>query len=510
MTLFNARSRLQTYSMIIGVVMGIFTAGVAVPLIFAEPARTVSAGPSLLGAGDGGFTGDTVPGAADGDATTTGDAAAVGAGGTTGATGTAGTAGAGGTGTGATGLPGSSSGGGAAGGGPAAKPSGPAIKVGIMILDLANVTALGFPATGDVESTRKVWQHWVDQLNAAGGINGRPVEAVFTTYDPLSQSSMREACLYLTENKKVFLAIASGGFIGPPMLCFTEEHGTPLLVAGSSGVPQDFYTRSRGLLFTTFMGSDRTVLNFAQELDQAGVLKGKKVGLLFDLRSGPESIIRKLEAELKARGFSVLHTSVFSADFGTAAGQVPLEVQQHSTKGVDVIVNMSHALVFSQFVQDATSKGYVPPYFNSDWNGANSDFYYSNLPDSYNGNVSFTITRSGEHRGNYAEPEIDTQCRTEASKALGREVRRDAEVNFTRECAFLTLMARGLAAAGATATAASFSSGLRSAGRINLASFGGVAFGANRYDGGDHYRTLRWQANCKCIVPVSGFRPTRY
>lgn len=498
MTRFSPRSRLQTYSLILGVVMGIFTAGVAVPLIFADGARVVAAGnnESFLG-DDLGTTADGVAG----DATIEGGAGP----------GTAGAAGSGlpgvdGTGPGGTG-PGGTGPGGA--GGPGGKAGGPAIKFGVMLLDLGNVTALGFPATGDIEETKKVWQHWVDTLNAAGGVNGRPIELHFTTYDPLSEQSMRQACLYMTEQRKVFVAVATGGFIGPPMLCFTEEHNTPLIAAGSSGVPQEYYTRSKGLLFTTFMGSDRTVANLANEVDRLGSLKGKRVGLLFDERSGPASIVRRLESELKNRGYAISHVSVFNADFGTAAGQVPVEVQQHRTKS-DVIVNMSHALVFTQFVQDATSQGYTPPYYNSDWNGANSDFYYSNMPASYNGNVSFTITRTAEHRGNFPEPAIDKQCREEASKALGRQVAREEEVNFSRDCAFWIIATKAFFVPGATTDAAGFARGMRSLGRIAVSGFGGMAFGPNRPDGADQIRTTRWQADCKCVVPVTGFRPVQY
>jgi ABC-type branched-subunit amino acid transport system substrate-binding protein len=503
---------MQTYSLIIGVVVGIFTAGVAVPLVFADGARTVSAvggnGPTSFDDSTG-VGGEAVPG---------GDAVAIDP--ATGApvAGGAGTAGAAGA---ATGLPGSGGAGGTAGpggssgtagggGGTGQKASGPPLKLGVMLLDLGNVTALGFPAGAAVEDGQKVWRHWADTLNAAGGINGRPLELHFTTYDPLSESSMRQACLFLTEQRKVFAAVASAGFIGPPMLCFTEEHGTPLLAAGSSGVPQEYYARSKGLLFTSFMGSDRTVANLAHEVDKLGTLKGKKVGILFDLRSGPESIARKLEKELKDRAYNVSHVSIFSADFGTAAGQVPVEVQQHRTKS-DVIVNMSHALVFTQFVQDATSQGYVPPYFNSDWNGANGDFFYSNMPSSYNGNINFTITRFGEDRANLPEPAVDKQCREEAGKALGRDIpRNDPNGAFYRECAFFTMAVRALVAAGATPTPASLSSGLRNAGRLTVSSFGGIAFGPSRFDGADQIRTARWQSSCKCIVPVSNFRPTQF
>ncbi len=503
---FQRRSRVQTYSMVIGVVIGMFTAGVAVPLIVARPPTTVAAnGATSFEPGTDFGSGDAAradSAALGGDAPSA-DSGVAGGGGALGGS-TSATAG----GSGAAARGNATTGGTA---GSTGKASGPPIKVGILILDLGNVTALGFPAGASVKDMQSVWQYWIDQYNAKGGANGRPLQPFYVTYDPLQEASMREACLELTENKKVFLAVASGGFVGPPMLCFTEEHGTPLLVAGSSGVPQEFFPRSKGLLLTTFQGSDRAVQNLAQELDNINALRNKKVGIMFDLRSGPQSIARRLEQELKGRGHDVRHVSVYSADYQTAASQVPVEVQQMRTNKVDVIVNMAHTLILTQFSQDATSQGYVPPYYNSDWNGANSDFYYSNMPSSYDGNINFTITRTGEYRVNAPEPAIDKRCREEASTALGRTIARDDSTGgFVRDCAFFELATRGLVAAGKNLTPASFSGGLRSLGPVDVAAFGGIAYGPNRFDGADRVRTTQWKSDCKCLVPVTGFRALKY
>lgn len=507
MTRFSARQRAQAYSLVVGLAVGVLVAGVVIPTVVPEPATTVASGRLEAGeSGDGtddGGTGAVGEDGAAGDAVASADGLGTVSGAVGGATTGARTAR--GNVVGGTGSGSGTSGG---GGGGAVPQKGASVKVGVMLLDLANASALGFPTLASIEDQRKVWQRRFDQQNAAGGVNGHPLEPVFTTYDPVSQSSMREACLYLTENKKVFLATGSGGFIGPAMLCFTEEHGTPLLLQGST-VPQEYFTRSKGLLFTAYMGSDRATTNLAHELDTSGFVRDKKVGILFDLRGGPASIARRMESELKNRGIDVAHVSVFSEDFSTAAGQVPIEVQQHSTKGVQVIVNLSHALVFTQFVQDASSRGYRVPYFSSDWNGAHSDFYYSNMPASFDGNMAFTLARTNEARVGLPEPELDRQCREEAGKALGRTLERGSESDFTRDCAFFTLVVKGLVAAGPSPTPASFAQATVNLGRVTLASFGPMAFVPGRPDGGDHYRTIKWDAGCKCLLPISGFRPVR-
>ena len=509
----HVRSKMHVHSMLTGIAIGVITVGLLVPFVFGERAAQVSSGTNSFA--DEGFEGNTRS-SAGGRETRDGGAAGS-AGDAESATGTGGVTG---------GDAGPSRGGDRAGGGrgpgtgagtagPAASGGAGAVKVGILLLDLGNVSDLGFPSVVAVEDVRAVWDHWIEELNAAGGVNGRTVEPVYKTYDPLSEQSMREACLFMTEEQKVPLAVAPGGFVGPPMLCFTQEHATPFIVAGSSGVPQEFFDKSNGLLFTTFMGSDRAVKNLVEEVDRGGgfaapegPLEDLAVGILFDLRSGPQSIAQLAKAEVEARGYRVGRVSVFSADYATAASQVPVEVNEHRAAGVDVILNLSHTLAFTQFVRSTNGSEFR--YFNWDWNGANSDFYYSNMPESYDGNVNFTIQRANEWRADLPEQRIDRQCVDDAEAALGRDIPYDHEDygSFTRQCAFFILMKEAMA--GADMSGPSISRAMQSIGTINLPAFGGTSFGPGRFDAGDHARSMVFEADCTCIIPISGFRPTRF
>lgn len=500
------QTRAQTYFLIIGVVLGVFMAGIAVPLIAGEPAGTsvglaggAPTAPSTVDAG--GFA--TEPGEAGesplGLPGEPGEGGAVPgeAGGPT-------APGAGPAGPGVTG-----SGVGPAPSGQAA--AGPPVKVGIAILDLGQVGRLGFDSAAvDAAAERKVFEKLVADENAAGGINGRPIEAHYDTYDPLSESSMRETCLRFTQDAKVFMAMAPGGFVGAPVLCFTEEHRTPFVFAGSSGVPQEYYTRSRGLLFTGFMGEQRVMWNFADQVNGVMPLRGKKIGIIFDLRSGPESVAATLKTAIEQLGGEVVHTSVFSADLGTASGQVPIEVQRHQTAGSQLIFNAANALVIAQFTQQAQNQQYFPTYFTSDWNGGNSDFYYTGVADSFDGMLNFTAQRVNEYTANLPESEPDRRCREVAQQALGRELTRDEAVAFNRACAMWQMSVGGMRAAGSNLTPQTFSAGMQTLGRMDLPAFGGGALTQGRFDAADHVRTMRWQADCRCIVPVSGFRQTRY
>src|SRR2546421_638249 len=83
---------------------------------------------------------------------------------------------------------------------------------------------------------------------------------------PLDETNLRDACLALTQDAHAFVAVDSAGYVGPSILCFTEENKTPFLLMGSSGVPQEYYPRSHGLLFSIFQGSTRGMQNLAWEV----------------------------------------------------------------------------------------------------------------------------------------------------------------------------------------------------------------------------------------------------
>lgn len=383
--------------------------------------------------------------------------------------------------------------------------SGDPIRVGFLVIDLGNAGGLGFPGIGSLEDQKAIYQAYVDNANANGGVGGRPIEAVFAAFDPANNASFRAACLQLTEDEKVFAAVNAGGFVGDSILCFTQEHGTPFL---AQTAPADFYTKSNGLLFTMFWNSDRMAANLAQEVHDLGALHGKTVGILFDLRSGPASVADELKKNVERLGHKVGHVSVFSADFGSASTQVPVEINRHRANDVDVILNMSNAVVFAQFVQQAEGQAYSLPYFNSDWNGANGDFYYSNMPASYDGNLNFTIARENEGRAGLPEPAIDAECRRLAEAAVGRSLPQDdpEDTGFSRFCNFFTVLHKGLTGAGAELTPRSFSRALQNVGEFQAPNMSTGRLEPGRFDWGASLRTMQWNAGCRCVLPVTDFR----
>src|SRR5207248_4536093 len=62
------------------------------------------------------------------------------------------------------------------------------IKVGFLLYDLGGASQAGFTQTGlDPKPQRAAFEAYVDEGNRAGGINGRKIDAVYATYDLVSE-----------------------------------------------------------------------------------------------------------------------------------------------------------------------------------------------------------------------------------------------------------------------------------------------------------------------------------
>jgi ABC-type branched-subunit amino acid transport system substrate-binding protein len=392
------------------------------------------------------------------------------------------------------------------------------IKLGVLLLDVGGLGQIGVGVPGvDPEEERKAYQGFIDDLNARGGVLGRKVEPVYRKYDVASDDAQRAACLHLTQDAKVFAIVDAGGFRNAPVLCITEENKTPFINVGQSGMPKHWYPRSAGRLFTFFLGGERIMRNFAFELHRLNQLKDKKIGILADLRPGQKETVDVLVDALGDLGYAVTHRSDLANDLSVGASQVPVEVQQMRTKGVDALVIVANTIYASQFVQTAQSQRYDLKYFVSDWQSGNTDVYAQSMPDNFAGALAITATRTGEWRVGMPEAPADAACRKVYEARVGKKLPRTnlSESNFygqvVRLCSALQVFAGAATRAGTTLTRDLLGRGVQALGSLQLGDFGGGSFAVGKFDAADVVRTMQWEAGtCRCWKPIDGFRRTKH
>lgn len=485
--------------MLLGFAAGLLVAGLGVPMLFGERLtptdRATAQGPLTGEAGDPASLEGTEAGAGPGTTAAGGSAA-----GATASTSTAGS--------------------GPAGAAAAARKGGRTdpgvfadrIRLGIPIPNISAEQAEAAGVEGfDAAAFERQFQAFIDDANARGGVNGRKLDPVFRRHDISDADDQRAACNYLTEDAKVFAILNLGSLYGDAVLCITEQHGT--LDLDLDGATDDWYIRSKGLLFSMRAGKSKIFRNLVAELERMGKLKGRTIGIVdADFPSDREAVDRALLPALKQRGYTVAHHTRLSNDAAIAQSQIPVEVSQMRSKGVDAVFVGTNFLYMSLFAQEGEAQQWSPTYLVSDIASSATDLSASFMPDTYKA-YGYTSLRTGEHRIGLPEPAFDAACRKTYEEQTGEQIERgtDAYSSTLIACSLVRTFELAATRTGPNLTRAAFSATMQALGKVTIAYTAPSSFGRGKFDAPDQIRSVEWRRDCRCIIPLDAFRdpPTR-
>ncbi|MHB8465756.1 MAG: ABC transporter substrate-binding protein [Acidimicrobiales bacterium] len=512
-------SRGGAYLLILGVIIGMLAAGLAIPFVFGTPlstgttGSTAAVGPldtsplsSTPTGGGGAAPGVAAPGGRSPGVTPSGVPSA---GGGSGSSSSGGLGLAGPTGPGAPAAP----------GGPTLTATdrgvtANTVTIAFTIADLGGVSRLGYGVPGFDPKTQQANDSvFVDYVNANGGILGRKLAPLYFKYDPLNEQSEQAACLSATQDHAIFAAIDSGGALSfSAQLCFTQQNHTPLLDIGTFGTPTDLYRQALGNLFTVEASGVRALGNAAYLLVSHNVLKGKHIGIIDrDFPGTVQTVKDGMIAVLKQLGYPVVYRSDISMDDGTAAAQIPEAVQQMQAHGADVVMLLTDFITGTDFVQAADKRAYRPLYITSDFESETNDTSVQAMPSSFQA-VGVTASRVGEWRAGIPEAPADAACRKIFTAATHTTPARGdmAYAGVAEACGLVEVLARGARGAGTTLTRANYTTALQQIGSIAYPYFGGFSYRPGKRDGTDPVRLITYRQSCTCWVPASDFVPPRY
>lgn len=511
------QTRARSVVLLLGVVIGLLVAGLAIPFVFGERLGATS---SLSPADDPGVlpgtepSGTPEPGAEPG----TSGPADPGSGGSTGAT--TGTGSTGTSTTGAGGSAGTTSGGTTSSGttGQVPEPgeltatdrgvTASTVKVGFTALDTAGLGRAGVGIGVTVEQQQAAWLGYVKEINARGGLSGRKIEPVVVSYDPLSQESQQQACLQLTQDHKVFAIV--GGFNNPVAVsCVVRENKTPLF-SGYAATMDETFAAAEGRFVAMYSKASRMMALQVAALDQIGKLKGRTIGILNQVSNDPGGkTSTALQRALEARGYKVKRKADLSADAGTAASQVPVAVNQFQQDGINTVLFLAGVITATQFVQQADRQAYRPNYHFSDWANNNNDFTVQNMPASFDGQIGVThIWGHGNKMPFGKENAQAARCRQLYNQHSGRTLaaRGTAEYGATMQnCDSLLAFEKAAQSAGATLTRRTIAAAVPGLGRYPVANWGAGGFGPGKPDFTDQLRLQVFRSSCSCWQPQGGF-----
>jgi ABC-type branched-subunit amino acid transport system substrate-binding protein len=277
------------------------------------------------------------------------------------------------------------------------------IKVSMVSADLSLLSEQNLaPEIGDAVKTM---QAIVADINAHGGVAGRHIVLtphVIKGADAILNPDLgRQACVQATEDDKPAAVIVTAGLPAALVQCVVEDHD-PLAITMDSW-PESLYAAAKGRLFS--LGShisiqaNREYRAWPKTLDDAGLLKGKTVGIIRqDVADQQETTDSSLVPGLEALGYKVAATAVLPCPEGSqTCDQQDVAIQRMKDAGVDVVFLVAQTLAGSATVEAAQKVGYKPQWMTIGNNVTSTVArFYANAKANYDGAYGVDI--------NFADP----------------------------------------------------------------------------------------------------------
>ncbi len=384
------------------------------------------------------------------------------------------------------------------------------IKIGVALANLDSLNRTGVGASnGTVDERTRIWQAIVADANARGGAAGRKIEAAITDYDPIDASTPPQACRRLAEDQKVFAIFGDVGWPRAAVVCATRQYGLPNISYDAQ--ESSTFAESRGLLWTSLASYDRILYNHVVTLHERGLLKGRKLGLV-TIEGTTQAHDRVEIPALRSRGYELAHRANLSQDVATAQSQIPVEIQQMRSKGVDFILWAGGPVNSNFWINNAQRGGYNPRYSFSEYGSGSDDFSVQTVTQQIDA-YAWSSRRKIDRRTSRPPAQSDEACVSRVSKATGLTMPRDRDMYWetTRYCAHLAAFVDAANRAGTNPTRQTFAAAMSNLGqRADLdVGPGGVggSWTPGKADGPDHVHMMRHDVSCRCFRPEGDWFP---
>jgi hypothetical protein len=229
----------------------------------------------------------------------------------------------------------------------------------------------GFAEDDEFGEQTKAINFYVKQINDAGGINGRKINPIITTFDPTNEAEMRALCKTWTEGSPAAFAVLDGigDWTGDDQLCITQEGHTPFI--GQWTTVTNWTKQGSPYLWWT--GPDQaTILQAVVNWGLSAHLIGGtvKVGVIAGSRASDQAALNSyLLPDLRNAGITPVVETVDSdpSDTATTDTQSPLVIQQLRSAGVTSVIPLVPFNVMYPVLQAETAQQYFPKLLLSDY-----------------------------------------------------------------------------------------------------------------------------------------------
>jgi len=240
---------------------------------------------------------------------------------------------------------------------------------------VANLSALsgqfGFATDAEYGEQVKAIDLFVNHINSTGGINGRTINPIITSFDPTNESELHALCTDWTQGSPPVFAVLDGlgTWSGDSQLCITQQGHTPFL--GQWSTVSNWITAGSPYLWWT--GPDDAAIIRATVTwgHSSGLLGGsRKVGVIAgDRASDQQALEQYLLPDLKKVGVNPLVVTIPAQPSETAAtnSEAQLAVERFKAAGVTSLIPLVPFNAFFPVLSDETSQNYFPRLLLSDY-----------------------------------------------------------------------------------------------------------------------------------------------
>jgi ABC-type branched-subunit amino acid transport system substrate-binding protein len=277
------------------------------------------------------------------------------------------------------------------------------VKVGIAIIDYDSIADFVDFERGDQQKTAQIF---VDYINDNGGVDGREIDPVYKTYEPIPGRTPDPLalCTSWTEDEDVFAVVGVFiDFTGQGLLCLTKEHNT---VHIGHELEQPWIDQSPpGLLLTSDTTKESAAKVLINLLVSTGKLRGKTVGILSDQNSETriKDVVKPALQKAKVKTGSTAVLTVTGTDTSAAQAQLDSFIEKWKSEGVNAIYMAGLTVSAKQFVEkikEALPKALLITDADATAQQAQDEVKAGKTPNPYEGMLAVTGQTASERWAN--------------------------------------------------------------------------------------------------------------
>jgi ABC-type branched-subunit amino acid transport system substrate-binding protein len=229
----------------------------------------------------------------------------------------------------------------------------------------------GFASDIEYGDQTKAIQLYVADINKAGGIHGRKINAIIQTYDPTNQAQMQALCKNWTTGSPAAFAVVDGlgTWEDTNQLCVTQQGHTPMI--GQWTTVTDWTKEGSPYLWWTGVDQSTMLQALVNWGLASGRLGGKKVGVLVgDDPADQAALNHYLLPDLARSGITGVVTEEIPADPSETAAtntKAPIAVQQLESDHVQSVIPLVPFNVMVPVLQAETAQNWYPTLLLSDY-----------------------------------------------------------------------------------------------------------------------------------------------